>query len=258
MDQYQFSLYDSDISVIQDISPNDEMFQGNKNHYFNVGKSALRNIECALLSTQKPASSISCILDLPCGHGRVLRYLRAAFPLAEITACDLLRDGVDFCASTFDAVPVYSIEDPLSIPLKHDSFDLIWVGSLFTHLDSKRWSEFLKTFRSCLKPGGVVVFSTHGRQACHLLSSGTTNYGLTPDQLKTVLTDFINNGFGYSDYTGFVNYGISLTELAWVCVKCTRISGLRIVYVHEKAWDNHHDVLACVHDPDWIADEQWS
>ena len=62
-------------------------------------------------------ADVKRILDLPCGHGRVLRYLSAAFPEAEITACDIMREGVDFCASTFGAIPVYSQDDPQQIPL---------------------------------------------------------------------------------------------------------------------------------------------
>ena len=48
------------------------------------------------------------ILDLPCGYGRVLRMIHAAFPRATIHACNLNKDAVDFCAATFGAIPVYS------------------------------------------------------------------------------------------------------------------------------------------------------
>ena len=89
----------------------------------------------------KASSPPPRILDFPCGHGRVLRYLRAEFPQAEITACDLLRDGVDFCAANFGAIPVYSDPDPSRIGLPRDAFDLIWVGSLFTHFDAARWAK---------------------------------------------------------------------------------------------------------------------
>ena len=42
----------------------------------------------------------------------MLRHLKTAFQTARITACDLKRDGVDFCASQFDAIPVYARESP--------------------------------------------------------------------------------------------------------------------------------------------------
>src|SRR5437870_5495298 len=89
-------------------------------HYLESGRAAL---------TAAGKTDVRRILDLPCGHGRVLRVLKAAFPGAALTACDIDRDGVDFCASRFGAEPVYSVEDPGRIPVR-GPFDLIWVGSL--------------------------------------------------------------------------------------------------------------------------------
>src|SRR5262249_37742284 len=123
-------LETADIKVDPRISSNDGMLGGNPRHYFAVGRSALWNIARTLDHTAGGSSQPKRILDLPCGHGRVLRYLRAAFPEAEITACDLLADGVDFCASTFGAIGVYSDTDLSLIKLPKDNFDLIWVGSL--------------------------------------------------------------------------------------------------------------------------------
>jgi SAM-dependent methyltransferase len=113
------------LKVASDISPNDHMFAGDESHYFGVGQSALDGIRCSLYAAQVPTDNVKRILDLPCGHGRILRYLRAAFPEAEIVACDLLRDAVDYCARSFGAIPVYSHEDPRKIPLPEGAFDLI-------------------------------------------------------------------------------------------------------------------------------------
>src|SRR5436190_9999797 len=91
----------------QSISPNDAMFDRNHPaYYYKAGKSALNCIRLSLSAANK--ASISSILDLPCGHGRVLRYLQAEFPQAKITACDLDQDAVDFCAKTFECRGIYS------------------------------------------------------------------------------------------------------------------------------------------------------
>src|SRR4029453_405200 len=138
-----------EFAVNRHISPADQMLSGalDREHYFDCGRSALECINKALLIASIPPKRIKRILDLPCGHGRVLRHLKAAFPEAEIAACDLLRDGVDFCSSTFGATAIYSCDEPEAIPLKPESFDLIWVGSLFTHLDAPLWSRFLAVLR---------------------------------------------------------------------------------------------------------------
>jgi SAM-dependent methyltransferase len=146
---------------------------GGREQYFHCGRSALECIQKALDIASISPNRIKRILDLPCGHGRVLRYLKAAFPEAEIAASDLLREGVDFCSSTFGATAVYSCDEPEAIPLEPGSFELIWVGSLFTHLDAPLWSRFLAVLRSSLCAGGLLVFSTHGREAYQRMVGGT-------------------------------------------------------------------------------------
>ena len=68
------------MEVIQDISPKDNMYQGNKEHYFHVGEFALECIMSAMSTVKKSPDDIKSILDLPCGYGRVQRILKAEFP----------------------------------------------------------------------------------------------------------------------------------------------------------------------------------
>jgi SAM-dependent methyltransferase len=234
------------------ISPEDGVLQGNESRYFATGRCALRNILRALESAGLDADPPARILDFPCGHGRVLRYLRAAFPDAEITGCDLLRDAVDFCASQLGAIPVYSDPDPAKIPLAPDAFDLIWVGSLLTHLDAPLWIRFLPFFRDRLKRGGVLVFSTHGRQSHRLLASNPCYY-LHAEGQSQIRMKYEATGFGYADYQNHSGYGVSLAQPHWVCRLITSVPELRLASVTEKSWDNHHDVYVCVRDPGWQA-----
>ncbi|HEX8422866.1 MAG TPA: class I SAM-dependent methyltransferase, partial [Pyrinomonadaceae bacterium] len=68
------------------ISARDTMYTGDGAHYFKVGLSAMRVVEAALRAAK--LSSVERVLDLPCGHGRVLRFLVRRFPSAAFTACD--------------------------------------------------------------------------------------------------------------------------------------------------------------------------
>ena len=237
--------------VSREVSPNDEMHvAGRENHYYQAGRSALACISCSLQAAQLPAGNVHRILDLPCGHGRVMRHLRAAFPEAEITACDLLRDGVEFCAATFGAIPVYSDENPDKIALERNAFDLIWVGSLLTHLDSDRWTQFLELFRRSLRPGGVLVFSAHGRQAYDLTKRGETPIQPYWRQTATLYA-YERKGFGYAPFPNSNSYGNSFASPAWVFKQIEKMSEMRMVHFSEAAWDSNQDVYACVRDPDW-------
>jgi hypothetical protein len=82
--------------VIEEISAKDAMFAGNFEHYFTVGFSAMRCINVAMHAAQ--LTEFGSILDMPSGYGRVLRILKAYFPKARLTACDLNGFHVNSCS----------------------------------------------------------------------------------------------------------------------------------------------------------------
>lgn len=244
------SLTINEQDIIRTISPNDEMYAGDKafaDWYWLVGRSALESIEASLRVARTPLSSVKRILDLPCGHGRVLRYLKAAFPAAEITACDLLKDGVNFCAETFGAKPVHSHVDPRLIGLAPQTFDLIWVGSLFTHLSAERWPAFLACFASYLRESGVLVFTAHGQYVYRRMKGLEDPYEYClPYWRKTrALYDYERTGFGYGDYQDG-GYGISISDPGWVCSLLAQQRELRCIHFQERGWSDIQDVYACV------------
>ena len=237
--------------IIRTISPNETMNRQDLSfpqEYWVAGRSALDAIRAGLDAAGKPVSEIRRILDIPCGHGRVLRYLKAAFPSAELTACDLLRDGVDFCLSEFGAIPVYSHEDADKIPLEHSVYDLIWVGSLFTHLDIVQWKAFLTRLALSLRDGGVLIFSAHGRLVYRRMRGlqDSDSYGLPYWRVTKTLYHYERSGFGYGNYLGVNNYGISISDPQWVMSTVANHHDLRCVYFAECAWHGAQDVYACV------------
>lgn len=223
------------------VSPNDHMWNTGQAWYFPVGLSAL---DCIRHGLRLVNSVPQTILDMPCGHGRVCRMLRAAFPDAQLTACDLDRDGVDFCAAQFGADPVYSAEDVRRVEMIR-TFDLIWCGSLFTHLDRDRWPHFLEFFADHLNPDGVLVFTTHGRQPVQWMIDGFFDYGLTSDEQQSLMRGYATDGFGFVSPNNQA-FGISLSSTAFVCAQVERQSSLKIIGLHEAGWAGHQDVVSCL------------
>lgn len=224
------------------ISSRDTMYDASGMHYFAVGLSAVRCINEALKRSGSP--EVQTILDLPSGHGRVLRWLAVRFPQARIIACDLDRDGVDWCARTFGAAPAYSCRDFTSLSL--GEFDLIWCGSLITHLDADRIFTLLDLFRRHLKPGKLVVLTTNGDRAARGLQDPSVT-GISPEEVEArILTSYAGGGFGYANYPGEADYGVSLSSPEWVRSQAARIGGLREVWFRPHGWDDHQDVFAFV------------
>jgi SAM-dependent methyltransferase len=222
---------------------NDGMYHGDGVHYLKVGLSAITCINEALEASS--LKTVRTILDLPCGGGRVLRFLAQRFPEAEITACELERGPVEFCARTFGAQPAYSSLDLDEVSFEK-KFDLIWCGSLVTHLTEVGITALLRLFHRHLETGGLMIFTTHGDFVARRLPTRDFDYGLAPEQIDVIGLDYPTTGYGFADYPGEKDYGVSLTSPEWIRARVQELGGLREVYFRERGWDNHQDVFGFV------------
>lgn len=222
------------------VAPADTMYAGDGAHYFSVGLSAISCIDALIEQCEK--REVRTILDLPCGHGRVLRFLRARFPEASITACDLERRGVDFCATVFGAEPLYSVPDFDALRLTRP-FDLIWCGSLLTHLDREPLVSLLRFASRTLTQDGLFIATAAGKRVAERMRSRDASYGLTPTQLDRLTQEFVEQGFGYENYPGSAGYGISLTSLEWLR-SAAADAKLECAASKIRGWDDHQDVYA--------------
>jgi len=186
------------------IAPGDRMYGGLRGPYALAGTTALGLIRRAM-ALAGVRNAPEAVLDLPCGHGRVTRVLRAAFPDSTLIVCDLDRDGVDFCAETFAAVPVYGNADPARVQIDQP-VDLIWVGSFFTHINPARWKDFLDLFARVLRPGGILVLTTFDRPRLPILDAMNL-----PDP-KQLLRERDERGVAFQSYLHDQDYGIAVAS----------------------------------------------
>ncbi|MBU2233080.1 MAG: class I SAM-dependent methyltransferase [Alphaproteobacteria bacterium] len=231
--------------VDQTLSETDTMMS---EHYMAVGVSAIQCVNLALQAAGSPV--VNRILDIPCGHGRVLRHLKARFPDAHIDASDLDADGVAFCASQFGVNPILSTPELTQGNLP-GNYDLIWVGSLLTHVGRPTFQRWMAYLTSNLSPTGVAVFSMHGRYSAVL--NETFPYIARDIWDGVIQPMFETTGYGYADYVegdvglhGVIeaDYGISLAKPEIIIADAAAVPDSRIVLYSERGWIGHHDVIA--------------
>jgi SAM-dependent methyltransferase len=128
--------------------------------YRTTGQQAVQFMDEALKITGRSLPTVTAALDFGCGYGRVLRFLTQYLNAGMITACDIDARAVAFCAQEFRARPL--IADPDIDRVQFEQYDLIWLGSVLTHLDAATGTRLLSVLGSHLARPGLLAFSTHG------------------------------------------------------------------------------------------------
>lgn len=250
--QRRYSAYLA-AAICAEISDHDDMFAdpyippGSRSrplskmeHYMFVGRSAIDLIARAMVCTHK--DQLSSILDLPCGGGRVTRHLKAFLPDARLFVCDLDKQKEAFTIRNFGASAIDPGAD-FSIP-PTSSFDLVFVGSLFTHFGPDQYKRAIRWFIDAMAPDGLLVFTTHGRRTFHRFS-----VDFQSEEWRDGVRNYLQTGFGYRPYRpampsdGPSSYGTSLSAPHWVARLVESDPGVRIVHLAEAAWANNQDVV---------------
>ena len=218
------------------------MFEGNPDHYFSCGESALRILLEAVSRAGMPIPAQ--ILDFGAGAGRVTRWLKSAFPASSIACCDVRAEHMQFLRTQFgvDAWTVGTDIDALKIP---GTYDLIWVGSVITHLSEAETRRLIDKLLSACNVGGLLVLSFHGPFAIERQRQQTTNSKyIHDDGWEEIERGYGATGYGYADYQRQKGYGISVCTPAWMTNVVNALPGSRLVLMASRAWDGHHDVVA--------------
>ena len=214
--------------------------------YNRRGQQASEFVAGAVARAELPAPPREA-LDLWSGYGGVLRHLVRQFPDTRWTACDLEAPAVRFCEQEFGAVPVVSSVDLATVAFPTAAYDLVWMGSLLTHLDAAANATVLATLARHANDPCVVTFSTHGPD----LARDLARYGPGLAAQETVVQAAIaQTGFAYGAYPhyGDGSYGIAFHDPERVDRMMTDAFGAGAVRLElgRRAWMDHHDLHAFV------------
>ena len=106
------------------------------------------------------------VLDFSCSSGRVVRPLAAAMPEVRWHGCDPNAPAIGWMR---DHVPSVEVQvSPTTPPLQfHDaSLDLVFAISVWSHYSARGALAWLSELHRIVRPGGHVLLTTHGLQAC--------------------------------------------------------------------------------------------
>ncbi|MDX5405378.1 MAG: class I SAM-dependent methyltransferase [Bacteroidota bacterium] len=152
------------------IHKNDIMFRLS---YYRTGGDLRRTLQAYLKTGYEIARDISSIanekgveaksfLDFGAGYGRVSRFFPFTLPGARIWVSEIKPQSLDFLKDRFAFSPILHSEAPDSLVLP-EKMDIIFAGSVFTHLPKALFEPWLDTLLNGLEDNGILIFSTHNK-----------------------------------------------------------------------------------------------
>jgi SAM-dependent methyltransferase len=133
--------------------------------FFWSGRESVRALERTLAIVGRSLDSFESVLDFGCGCGRMLLWLEDLGRKRALHGTDVDAEAVEWCRRHIPYAEVTVNEPDPPLPYPDAAFDLIYNHSVFTHLDETRQDLWLSELKRVVRPGGMIVLSTHGEAA---------------------------------------------------------------------------------------------
>ena len=192
------------------IHPDDYLFR------FNIGRASLERCVHDYISAGVAISSMLkdlCVeyskgrptpldlLDFASGFGRVSRCLDSSY--FNVTASDIHDEAMRFIETQNPGIKTLLSQTKPQDFTSDSSFDVIFALSFFTHMPHATYGDWVEALYKMLRPGGLLVFTAHGRVA----NAGariplTDGYGFVPASEQKDLDS--------------ADYGQTISELPYV------------------------------------------
>ncbi len=199
-------------------------------YYFEDGHTSAKKLETILGTICDFHEEPIDLLEFASGYGMVTRHLRHVKPSCRVTACDIHKAAVDFIRDTIGVNTVLSANDPNDFGVD-SKFTVVFALSFFSHMPKRTFAMWLEKLFNLVRPGGVLIFTTHGLQSrVHFGSVTFDNDGfffLPDSEQKDLSTD---------------NYGSAVATPWFVLSKCSALENANLNYFAEAYWWGHQDL----------------
>ena len=131
--------------------------------FLESGRLAAESVRDSLARHGRRIEELAALLDFGCGCGRVTRHW-AGLDRTAVHGADANEHAIAWCRANLPFARFAS--NGLAPPLHHEdeSFDLVYALSVFTHLPEDLQHAWVRELRRLLRPGGVLLLTTHGER----------------------------------------------------------------------------------------------
>lgn len=131
--------------------------------YHHLAAEHVESMLLGLAAALKTPAHGSSVLDFGCAAGPMLRVIRTRRPDLVLWGCDIDPLAIDWCRRHLPgSLRLFTNTTAPHLPLPDGSFDLVYAGSVLTHILHVADAWLLELAR-ILRPGGVLYATIHDR-----------------------------------------------------------------------------------------------
>lgn len=201
-------------------------------YYFYDGANSARKLSKLLFSELglKRTANTS-LLEFASGYGCVTRHLYSQLAPLAITSCDIHEAACTFIEGVIGVKSILSATKPEELGVESNSFDVVFALSFFSHMPGRTWGRWLKSLFDKVKPGGHLIFTTHG-----MTTWANTGKPSIPDDGLWFVPSSEQKDLDVSDYGSTI---VTPEYVKRVVADVLRQNALRMI---EADWWGHQDL----------------
>jgi SAM-dependent methyltransferase len=135
------------------------------------------------------------VLDFGCSSGRVVRVLAAAFSEVDWHGCDPNADAIAWAAAHLPGIAFARSAEAPPLTYGDAAFDAVFAVSIWSHLAEGAALAWLDEMRRVLRPGGLLLLTTHGLDS---VAHANAHSLRPPEQLDEIVRRLYETGFWYA------------------------------------------------------------
>ncbi|TIX59222.1 MAG: class I SAM-dependent methyltransferase [Mesorhizobium sp.] len=212
--------------------------------YLKYGQDDVAQMICILNEVGQPPIPLTRVLDLGCASGRMLRFLPRD-ETSEHWGLDINAEHIAWCQEHLNPPMLFATNTTAPhLPFEDSTFDLVYCGSVFTHI-SELAEAWLLEVRRVLRQDGYAYITIHTRQTIDLLRTKYRDDPLFSDLLAELNSNFAENNPDGAEWSVFtfgadpnsqVFYDVPSLERRWGRI-------IPVVAVKEQAHDHQAAVV---------------
>jgi len=144
--------------------------------FLNSGKEHFEIMKIILSNSGFFIESANRILDFGCGAGRMIRWLGNSIEQCQIWGVDIQAEHIYWCQQHLSPpFKFITVTTAPYLPFENRYFDLIYCGSVFSHIDDLA-DTWLLELKRILRPGGNLYVTVCDKHSLQLLKIGNPSW----------------------------------------------------------------------------------